>query len=223
MDYKFLTGRENSFLEEIELNGNNHLIHKNVKEPFLKLKNILSQFNINLSLVSSFRSFDHQLKIWNAKASGKRKLFDKDENELNFKDLAPLEIMHSILRWSALPGASRHHWGCEIDIYDQNVKDKAQVNLTLKECHDDFQLLYSHINSYLEEYGFYRPYDIDRNGVSPELWHLSFKEISKECLDNFSIDLIKKSILATDEMLLKDEVLNHLEEIYQTYIINVSK
>ena len=81
MDYKFLTGRENIFLEEIELNGNNHLIHKSVKEPFLKLKNILSQFNINLSLVSSFRSFDHQLKIWNAKASGQRKLFDKDENE----------------------------------------------------------------------------------------------------------------------------------------------
>ena len=27
--------------------------------------------------------------------------------------------MRAILHWSALPGASRHHWGTEIDVIDR--------------------------------------------------------------------------------------------------------
>ncbi|MCZ8486094.1 D-alanyl-D-alanine carboxypeptidase family protein [Vibrio lentus] len=25
--------------------------------------------------------------------------------------------LSAILRWSALPGASRHHWGCDFDVF----------------------------------------------------------------------------------------------------------
>ena len=31
-----------------------------------------------------------------------------------------------ILRWSALPGGSRHHWGTEIDIFDPDLLPQGQ-------------------------------------------------------------------------------------------------
>ena len=33
-----------------------------------------------------------------------------------------------ILRYSAVPGTSRHHWGTEIDITDRNVIEKHLLN-----------------------------------------------------------------------------------------------
>ena len=221
MSFEFLTGRENKFLKDLETNGTTLTVHQEIIPSFLKLKKHLEQFNINLSLVSGFRSFDHQLKIWNAKARGERVLYDKEENELIYKDLSPNEIMHAILRWSALPGASRHHWGSDIDIYDHNIKTKKEVDLTLNECQQDFKELYSQIDPFLNECGFYRPYDKDRGGVSPEPWHLSFKSLSQGYLEQYTIDFFKKSVSETQGMLLKDEVLNNLEELYHTYIINV--
>lgn len=222
MNYAFLTGRENKFIKEIEINGNVICVHQELISPFQTLKSSLNNYGINLSLVSGFRSFEHQLKIWNAKASGKRTLYDKNENELNYKELSPLEIMHAILRWSALPGASRHHWGCEIDVYDHAIKSKQKVNLTLKECDNEFSNLYTHLDNLLLENGFYRPYDIDRNGVSPEPWHLSFKSLSEAYLKQYTIDVIKKSVSESEGMLLQKEVLENIEELYHTYIINVS-
>ena len=35
--------------------------------------------------------------------------------------LSPLEQLQAILRFSALPGTSRHHWGTDLDVYDAAV------------------------------------------------------------------------------------------------------
>ncbi len=35
--------------------------------------------------------------------------------------LSDLEKCKAMLRWSAVPGASRHHWGTEIDIFDPDL------------------------------------------------------------------------------------------------------
>lgn len=223
MNYLFLTGRENKNLVEYKEEDRTYLLSKEAKEGFLKLKEQLSNHGINLSLVSSYRSFEHQLRIWNGKASGQRKLYDKDENLLNYQDLSPIEIIHAILRWSALPGASRHHWGTEIDVFDANIKEVSEVNLTLKECDKDFNDLYQHLDQYLKQCGFHRPYALDLGGVSPEPWHLSFSKESQELEENYSIDTIIKSLNETQDMQFKDIVLENIEEIFQKYIINVSK
>ena len=42
-------------------------------------------------------------------------------NNLNLKEfkLKPDEAINEIIRFSTLPGTSRHHWGTEIDIIDE--------------------------------------------------------------------------------------------------------
>ena len=35
--------------------------------------------------------------------------------------LSPAERIEAILRWSALPGASRHHWGTDLDLIDAHA------------------------------------------------------------------------------------------------------
>ena len=45
-------------------------------------------------------------------------LLDADNQPLDALQLGDMERLHAILRWSALPGTSRHHWGTDLDIYD---------------------------------------------------------------------------------------------------------
>ena len=72
----------------------------------------------NLQAASSWRSFERQLAIWNGKWRGERPLLDADNQPLDALQLDDMERLHAILRWSALPGTSRHHWGTDLDIYD---------------------------------------------------------------------------------------------------------
>jgi len=51
-----------------------------------------------------------QAEIWNAKAAGLRPVLDANEQPIDTGTLSERELVFAILRWSALPGASRHHW-----------------------------------------------------------------------------------------------------------------
>ncbi len=37
------------------------------------------------------------------------------------------------------------------------------------------------------EFGFYRPYAVDRGGVHPEPWHLSYAPLAQQALAAFSL------------------------------------
>ena len=76
---------------------------------------------IDLKPVSSFRDFDRQVSIWNSKYDGQRPLLDAAGHALDASALSPADRVDAILRWSALPGASRHHWGTDIDLIDANA------------------------------------------------------------------------------------------------------
>ena len=73
---------------------------------------------IDLVAFSSFRDFDRQLAIWNGKFRGERPMQDRAGRPLDALALTPAERVAAILWWSALPGASRHHWGTDIDVMD---------------------------------------------------------------------------------------------------------
>ena len=71
-----------------------------------------------------------------------------------------------------------------------------------------------------EAFGFFRPYDEDRGGVAPERWHLSHAPVA-EALETKLTPEVLRATLAESEMLLKDVVLSHLEEIYHRFVVNV--
>src|SRR5690348_3934605 len=68
------------------------------------------QEDIELAVVSSFRDFERQVAIWNGKFRGERPLLDRRGRALERAGLDEASAVEAILLWSALPGASRHHW-----------------------------------------------------------------------------------------------------------------
>ena len=71
-------------------------------------------------------------------------------------------------------------------------------------------------------HGFFRPYDKDRRGVAPERWHLSHAPVAVRCERDLTIDVLRATLHESD-LRLKDTVLEHLEEIYQRFVININR
>jgi len=223
MNFDELTGRVSNHLISYQENEQQFIIDKDTLKAFKELKSRLKPFDINLSLVSSYRSFEAQKKIWNEKATGKRKLLSRTGETINYDSLSDLELIEAIMTWSALPGASRHHWGTEIDIFDSNIKEKSFVSLTIDECENDFKNLYTHLNQELLNSTFYRPYSKDLGGVSREPWHLSLKNKSDQYFNDYSLDVFIKNIQESNELVLKETILENANYLFDQYIQNITK
>src|ERR1700683_1405996 len=112
-----LTGRASTHVREVpELNCT---LHIGAVESALAMRAAARAAGIELAIVSSFRDFDRQLAIWNAKYSGERQLLDRAGRALQHAELNAQALVDAILIWSALPGASRHHWGTDVDVIDR--------------------------------------------------------------------------------------------------------
>ena len=70
-----------------------------------------------LRVESAYRTFEKQLSIWNRKARGELPLLSETGEKME-RPKDEEELMYAILTWSALPGASRHHLGTDIDVVD---------------------------------------------------------------------------------------------------------
>ena len=132
---------------------------------------------IELKIVSNFRSFEDQFKIWNAKARGEKTLLDDHGSVLNYRELSSLELLKSILRWSALPGLSRHHWGTDCDVIDSKALEaylidnpNYKVELTPWEysIEGPFSALGEFLERELKSTAFFRPYEKDLNITEPQ-------------------------------------------------------
>ena len=210
----------------VPLEGTNVFLHKDIIRELQKLKLAAREAGFELEIASGFRSFDRQKLIWDAKARGERKLLDDHGNELKFSDLSPKEVMFSILRWSALPGASRHHWGTDLDVFNSKTQSREEVQLTTAECTGDGPAAAFHdwLDSQIAQkasFGFYRPYREDLGGVAPERWHLSYAHISDKIMVQYTYSLFRKNIEESD-FLLKDLLLENSQEIFERYFLNIS-
>jgi len=225
MNYEILTGREEFDLVEIE----KVKVNKNIISDFLKLKELAKkEINADLQIISGHRNFERQELIWNQKAFGKRSLFDKDGNELDFNLLSNQEILEAILNWSAIPGASRHHWGTDIDIFDANLLTKDKVQLTHAECINGgiFEKLHLWLDEKIQtnsSFGFFRPYNTDKgeDSVAIEKWHLSYAPLSNLYLDNFTLEFFIKN-LNQSQMEFKDLLQENVDK-YFNYITKVDR
>lgn len=199
-------------------------VHQFAIPELTNIKADAKKAGFDLQIVSGFRDFQAQLAIWNAKATGKRTLLDEDAKPLEFSKLSKKEIVHAILRWSALPGASRHHWGTDFDVIDASrVPKDYKVELIPSEFAKGgmFSDLHQWLDRNMEKYDFFRPYEDDLGGVSPERWHISYEPIAEKYLRLLTVPLLEK-VIQTSPMELKDIVLAELSEIHEKYITNIS-
>ncbi len=176
-----LTGRDDNFIDHASLE---RPVHRDIVEPFLTLRAAAAEAGFDLAVASGYRNYQRQLQIWNAKAGGERPVYDSDGTPLVIDTLSEEELALAILRWSALPGASRHHWGTDIDIYDRAaVADDYVVQLDQAEVADNGP--FGPLHRWLDERiardqacGFFRPYQSDSGGVAAERWHLSYAPLA---------------------------------------------
>ena len=199
-------------------------VHRDIVASLSALKSDAAAAGFDLRVISGFRGFERQLAIWNAKAIGDRPLLDDSGCVLDWATLSQPDVMAAILRWSALPGASRHHWGSDVDVYDAAaVPSDYNVQLTPEEVADNgvFGSMHKWLDSEFAAgrgHGFFRPYNIDRGGVAPERWHLSYAPLASQCDIAMSAELLQKALVKRPDLQLRDLVLSELPNIYQRYI-----
>ncbi|MDG1987177.1 MAG: M15 family metallopeptidase [Halieaceae bacterium] len=218
-----LVGRDDAHV--VDWNGTG--LNSQVLNSFKRLSSDAKKAGFDLRIASGFRSFDRQLTIFNGKARGDRRIFDDNGDVIKIDDLSSYDLLCSILRFSALPGASRHHWGTDIDVYDASaVSSDYVVKLSLKEVSSGgmFDSLHNWLDLLMEEdksHGFYRPYAVDVGGVAPERWHLSFAPLALIYEDTMSPELLKSALddAAKEKKLeLHNAIGENIEEIYNRFI-----
>ena len=226
MTNQIITGSTDTHLirlGEDQADTENQFIHKQVLQPLIDLQLAGREAGFDIKICSAFRSFERQLFIWNGKASGMRPVMDPFGKAINIQELSSWQKIQAILRWSALPGASRHHWGTDFDIFDANaMPENYQIQLTPEEVQGDglFAPMHDWLDDYLksEKTNFYRPYALDKGGIAPERWHLSYRPLADQYAQMLNIDVLS-SRLKDSNLILLDVVLEYLDDIFQRYII----
>jgi LAS superfamily LD-carboxypeptidase LdcB len=177
--YEELIGKGNP-----ELFGQGYELRKEAHLAFLAMKEEAAKSDILLKAVSSYRSYASQKRIWERKFKS-----------YISKGLSPLNSIDKIIKYSTIPGTSRHHWGTDIDIVDGNFIDTPNL-LSEQNFYEGapFYNLKIWLEEYSEKFGFYLVYNNNpkRKGFKYEPWHFSYKALSMNYLEEYrNLDILK--------------------------------
>jgi hypothetical protein len=171
--------------------GDGYKLQEEAHLAFLKMKKEALKENISIQVVSSYRNFDHQKRIWERK-------FERYRNQ----GLSEENTIKKIIEYSTIPGTSRHHWGTDIDIVDGNVHPPKNM-LRAVHFHRDGEYVYLRrwLEKHASRFGFYLVYNDDskRKGFKYEPWHYSYKPLSRPYLQSYR-NLNLKEILQNEKL-----------------------
>lgn len=116
---------------------------------------------VKLEVISAMRTWSHQQRIWNGKWSSPR-----------FMGFTGAQRATEILRYSSMPGTSRHHWGTDVDLNAlENSYFEAEAGAEV----------YAWLQANAAAFGFIQVYGDQTNGrtgYQEEKWHWSFWPLS---------------------------------------------
>lgn len=213
-----LTGQARSHIADLALPK--CALHSQVIAPFLSLRRAALADGFDLTPQSSFRDFSRQLTIWNGKFSGARSMQDAAGRPIDASQMSAPDRVEAILLWSALPGASRHHWGTDVDLIDTRATAAGyQVQLTPEEFAPGgpFAALKDWLQINAPRFGFFRPFRGVRSGVQPEPWHFSFAPVAENARRALTPAVLRRAIEAAP-LLGKEVVLERLDELHAHYV-----
>lgn len=168
-------------------------MHKDASVAFQEMKKAAAVKNINIELVSAYRSFQRQKEI-----------FEEKYRKYTNQGLSPVDSITKIIEYSTIPGTSRHHWGTDIDIIDGNANPRPKSVLQPELFHGDgpFCKLKDWLTENANSFGFYEVYtnNANRKGFKYEPWHFSYAPVSIPMLAAYKkLDL--KLILEEEKLL----------------------
>ena len=156
---------------KIELYGKDYKLQK---EAYLALEKMIKEAKrqgVKISVVSSYRGFNHQNRIW------KRKF-----NAFRSKGYSVKEAIQKVMEYTAIPGTSRHHWGTDVDISngEPTLSNSNKTNSNKKKY-------LNWLNNNAHKFGFYLVYTDNklREGYNYESWHYSYRKLAKPMLEQY--------------------------------------
>lgn len=211
-----LTGKSRKHLVPLPNTlSDKHSLQPEVVEAFLALQQAAKEAGFNLQPASTFRDFERQKLIWNTKFNSERKVHDDDGVAIDMSVLSDFEKCKAMLKWSAVPGASRHHWGTEIDIFDPDLLPE-NTPLLLEPWEyvkgGYFAELTDWLHHYAEQFGFFFPFDGTHSKVGFEPWHISYYPIATEYEKLFSDEMLKAA-WQDEDVAGKTCLIEHFEEL----------
>jgi len=149
-------------------NHNGHYLRKEVLEAFIKMASAAKKDGVHLEIISSTRNFYRQKTIWN--------------NKYNRLTGTETERAKEILRYSSMPGTSRHHWGTDFDL---NSVEPAYFNTA------NGQRIYNWLKNNAYKYGFGQPYTAKNKvrmfGYEEEKWHWSYLPTANKIIRAYNL------------------------------------
>lgn len=143
----------------------------------------------DIQVVSATRNFTTQKAIWEQKFSGQRAVGGRNlAATVKDEEKRALEI----LRFSSMPGTSRHHWGTDMDLHEAKITGPALHNSTFKQGRG--KEFHDWLTANAASFGFCQPYNGDpaqRNGgkyahgYQEERWHWSYRPVSADYLKEY--------------------------------------
>lgn len=151
-------------------------VRRDAYEAFIRMHDAAEERGIDLVIRSAARNFEYQKGIWERKWTGVTKIEGGKDATVAYPD--PKERARAILKFSSMPGTSRHHWGTDLDF-------NAFENSWFEE--GDGKLVYDFLTTHAAEYGFCQPYtpkgENRPNGYEEEKWHWSYMPVSQILTD----------------------------------------
>ena len=150
------------------------------KEAAQSLRTMLNAFHADhpqaeVWVESATRSYQYQKSIWSSKWRGDR-LVAGNNLSVTTSDFKQRAL--AILKHSAMPGTSRHHWGTEID-FNRLQNDYYDAG--------DGRILYNWLQQNALRYRFCQPYTAGRSkGHLEERWHWSYRPLSRQYLSQWN-------------------------------------
>ena len=219
-----LTGKSREHLVNLPASHSpHHFLQAQAMKAFQGLQQSALKHGFNLQPASSFRDFSRQQLIWNSKFSGERKVHDDAGNALDLTQLDDWQKAQAILRWSALPGGSRHHWGTEIDIFDPDLLPEGQ-SLQLEPWEYEQGGYFFELSEFLIEnlphFDFVLPFMHQPEGkkIGREPWHISYMPLAEQAAKAFTPEVLLKA-WEKEEIVGKSVLTANLPVIFEQFFI----
>ncbi|MFZ7136580.1 M15 family metallopeptidase [Avibacterium avium] len=219
-----LTGKSREHLVALPCPfSHQHFLEANALKAFQGLQQSAVKNGFNLQPASSFRDFQRQQMIWNDKFAGKRKVHNDKGQALDLSCCSDWEKCQSILRWSALPGGSRHHWGTEVDIFDPDLLPTDQ-KLQLEPWEYTQGGYFAELSAWLQEnvakFDFAFPFSQmpARVEIGYEPWHISYLPMAEQARAHFNPEILVQS-WQDQEVAGKATLIKQLAEIFERFFI----
>ncbi len=146
-------------------------LRREAADAFIRMARAAQGDGIALRVLSATRSFAYQKGIW------ERKWNDRASARPN-----AVQRAQSILEYSAMPGASRHHWGTDIDL---NALENSAF-----EAGGPHEKVYVWLRHNAHRFGFCQPYTPlgpERPaGYREEKWHWSYLPLAAPMLRQYA-------------------------------------